>query len=50
MTSPIRVCQFVGNMFGGGVEAVVMNYRRHIDRSKVQFDFVAIEASPFVSC
>lgn len=48
MTSPIRVCQFVGNMIGGGVEAVVMNYYRHIDRSKVQFDFVATEASKLI--
>ena len=27
-------------MVGGGVEAVVMNYYRHIDRSQVQFDFI----------
>lgn len=37
---PIRVMQVVGRMMGGGVEAMVMNYYRHIDRSKVQFDFV----------
>lgn len=29
----------------GGVEMVVMNYYRHIDRSKVQFDFFALEGS-----
>lgn len=40
MTNPIRVAQIVGKMNGGGVEAVVMNYYRHIDRSKVQFDFL----------
>lgn len=40
MTEPIRVAQVVGKMVGGGVEAVVMNYFRHIDRSKVQFDFI----------
>ena len=40
MTEPIRVAQIVGKMVGGGVEAVVMNYYRHIDRSKVQFDFL----------
>lgn len=40
MTEPIRVAQVVGKMVGGGVEAVVMNYYRHIDRSKVQFDFI----------
>ena len=38
---PIRVAQIVGRMGGGGVEATVMNYYRHIDRSQVQFDFVA---------
>ena len=29
----------------GGVEMVVMNYYRHIDRTKVQFDFFALEGS-----
>ena len=37
---PIRVAQVMGKMLGGGVEAVVMNYYRHIDRSRVQFDFL----------
>lgn len=36
---PIRIAQIIGKWVGGGVEAVVMNYYRHIDRSKVQFDF-----------
>lgn len=36
---PIRVAQVMGKMLGGGVESVVMNYYRHIDRNKVQFDF-----------
>ncbi len=36
----VRVAQVVGKMVGGGVEAVVMNYYRHIDRSRVQFDFI----------
>ena len=40
MEKPIRVMQVVGRMMGGGVEATVMNHYRHIDRSKVQFDFV----------
>jgi glycosyltransferase EpsF len=30
----------MGKMAGGGVESVVMNYYRHIDRKKVQFDFI----------
>lgn len=36
----IRVAQIMGKMENGGVEAVVMNYYRHIDRSKIQFDFI----------
>jgi glycosyltransferase EpsF len=31
---------------GGGVEAVIMNYYEHIDRSKIQFDFVVHRDSP----
>ena len=42
---PIRVAQIVGKMVGGGVESVVMNYYRHIDRTKVQFDFLVDEDS-----
>lgn len=37
---PIVVAQIMGKWLGGGVEAVVMNYYRHIDRSKIQFDFI----------
>lgn len=37
---PVRVLQIIGIVCGGGVEAVIMNYYRHINRSKVQFDFV----------
>jgi len=48
MGEPICVCEFVGNMNGGGVEAVVMNYYRHVDRSKVQFDFVVTDSSTIV--
>lgn len=36
----IRVAQVMGKMVGGGVESVVMNYYKHIDKSKVQFDFI----------
>jgi glycosyltransferase involved in cell wall biosynthesis len=39
--TPIRVAQVVGRMMGGGVESVVLNYYRHIDRTKIQFDFIA---------
>lgn len=37
---PTRVLQIVGIACNGGVEAVVLNYYRHMDKSKVQFDFV----------
>ena len=42
---PIRVAQIIGKWLGGGVESVVMNYYRHIDRSKIQFDFICDEDS-----
>lgn len=37
---PIRIAHIIGKWLGGGVEAVVMNYYRNIDRSKIQFDFI----------
>lgn len=39
MNEPLRVAQVLNHMDSGGIEAVVLNYYRHIDRSKVQFDF-----------
>ena len=42
---PIRVAQVIGKWLGGGVESVVMNYYRHIDRSKIQFDFICDDDS-----
>ena len=42
---PIIVAQIMGKWVGGGVEAVIMNYYRNIDRSKVQFDFICDEDS-----
>ena len=36
----IRVLHIVGRLGYAGLEAVVMNYYRHIDTEKVQFDFV----------
>lgn len=36
---PIRVAQIIGKMSAGGVESVVFNYYRKIDREQVQFDF-----------
>ena len=43
--TPIRIAQIMGKWLGGGVEAVVMNYYRHIDRNKIQFDFICDEDS-----
>ena len=37
---PLRIAHIVGKMLGGGVEAVVMNYYRNIDKNKIQFDFI----------
>ena len=37
---PVRALQIIGIVCGGGVEAVIMNYYRHINRNKIQFDFV----------
>lgn len=45
-SKPIRVLQILGIVAGGGVEAVIMNYYEHIDRSQVQFDFVVHDNSP----
>lgn len=45
---PIRVAQIMGKWLGGGVESVVMNYYRHIDRNKVQFDFICDEDSKYI--
>lgn len=41
MEKILRIAQIMGKMENGGVESVVMNYYRHIDRSKIQFDFIA---------
>lgn len=38
---PIRVLQIVGRMDRGGIETMIMNLYRNIDREKVQFDFLA---------
>ena len=40
----------MGKMNGGGVESVVMNYYRHIDRSRLQFDFLVDSDSTLVPC
>lgn len=47
-SEPIRIAQVIGKWKGGGVESVVMNYYRHIDRTQVQFDFIVDQDSTFV--
>ncbi len=37
---PLIIAQIMGKWNGGGVEAVVMNYYRHLDRNNIQFDFI----------
>lgn len=37
---PIRILHIVTYMGRGGLETMIMNYYRHIDRNKVQFDFL----------
>ena len=38
--TPIRVLQVVTHMERGGLESMIMNYCRYIDREKIQFDFL----------
>ncbi len=40
MDKMIRVLQVVTTMNGGGLESMIMNYYRNIDRTKIQFDFL----------
>lgn len=41
-----RVLQVIGSLGYAGVETVVMNYYRNIDRTKVQFDFITCSQKP----
>lgn len=43
--APLRVLQVLNHMDFGGIESVVMNYYRFIDRRKVQFDFAVSKDS-----
>lgn len=43
----IKIAQVIGNAQKGGVINCVMNFFRHIDRDKVQFDFYTYAPSPF---
>mgnify|MGYP002522799077 CR=1 FL=1 len=43
MEEPIRILHIVGRMGQGGIESLIMNLYRNIDRDKVQFDFLCHE-------
>ncbi len=45
---PIRVAQVIGMAVNGGTESFWMNYYRHIDRNKVQFDFLVESTSKII--
>lgn len=40
MNDPIRILQVVTHMNRGGLESMLMNYYRNIDRNTIQFDFL----------
>ena len=42
----IRVLHSVSNMARAGIETMLMNYYREIDRSLIQFDFLANKPIP----
>ncbi len=45
---PVRIAVTVAKMNNGGVEAVVMNYYKHIDRTKIQYDIIVDEDSKHI--
>ena len=47
MGLPLRVLQVVVNMNRGGAETLIMNLYRHMDRSKIQFDFLTCKEGCF---
>ena len=44
--TPIRVLQVVTHMERGGLESMLMNYYRHVDHERVQFDFLVHRQEP----
>ena len=42
----IRILHSVSNMDRAGIETMLMNYYRHIDRNQVQFDFLCNKTKP----
>ena len=43
----IRVLHVLGGLNSGGMESMIMNYYRNLDRSKVQFDFLVFSERSF---
>ena len=41
-----RVLHIIGSLAYAGVEAVVMNYYRHLNREQIQFDFITFSKKP----
>lgn len=44
---PIKIAHIIGKLVGGGIESVVYNYYKKIDKSKYQFDLLYDADSPF---
>lgn len=42
----IRILHSVSNMDRAGIETMLMNYYRHMDRNKIQFDFLCNKTKP----
>ena len=42
---PVRIAHIIGKIRNGGVESVIMNYYRNIDRTKIQYDVIIDEDS-----
>lgn len=40
--TPMKIAIIVGKMDSGGKKNLIMEYYRHIDRDKIQFDLFAI--------
>lgn len=43
----LKIAQVIGNAKSGGVISCVLNFYRHIDRTKFQFDFFTYGESPY---
>lgn len=48
MSNPIRILHVIRLMNHGGVESMLMNYYRNIDRTKIQFDFIQTSYEPAI--